>query len=117
MALLFSLAALGDCSFVELDERIFLPPELDLPTEISQTRFVGLLTWQKLDGYVDYAARAGEIIMSDEPTSPWARSCDFVKTHPSPNLPVLYCCRNDEKQLLLLVLRGVQRGRPSGGVL
>lgn len=53
MGLLFSIAALGDCSFVELDDRLFFPPDFgggDLPVEVTQTRFVGLLTYQKLDG-------------------------------------------------------------------
>jgi hypothetical protein len=54
MGLLFSLAALGDCSFVELGQRLFLPEDLDvnLPIEVTQSQYIGFLTWQKLDGYV-----------------------------------------------------------------
>jgi hypothetical protein len=52
MGTLFSLAALGDCNFVEIDERIFLPSNLDvdLPIEVTQSKYIGFLTWQKLDG-------------------------------------------------------------------
>mmetsp|Transcript_22775 Transcript_22775/g.53975 ORF Transcript_22775/g.53975 Transcript_22775/m.53975 type:complete len:304 (+) Transcript_22775:309-1220(+) len=45
----FSFAALGDCSFVELQERLFLPDGPDLPIEVTQTQYIGLLTWQRLD--------------------------------------------------------------------
>jgi hypothetical protein len=48
----FSLAALGDCSFVELDERLFLPEGPNLPIEVTQSQYIGFLTWQRLDGYV-----------------------------------------------------------------
>jgi hypothetical protein len=47
---LFSLSALGDCSFVELDQRLFLSEAPDLPVEVTQTQYIGLLTWQRLDG-------------------------------------------------------------------
>ncbi|KAG7351940.1 hypothetical protein IV203_007988 [Nitzschia inconspicua] len=52
IGLLFSLSALGDCSFVALDERLFLPDNLDvdLPIEVTQTQYIGFLTWQRLDG-------------------------------------------------------------------
>jgi len=52
MGLLFSLAALGDCSFVKVGERIFSPTDLDesLPVDVTQSQYVGFLTWQKLDG-------------------------------------------------------------------
>ena len=53
IGLLFSIATLGDCSFFELDERLFLPSDLDeedLPLKVTQTGYVGLLTWQMLDG-------------------------------------------------------------------
>ena len=52
--MLFSIATMGDCSFVELDERLFLLSDLDenLPLKVTQTQYVGFLTWQMLDGYV-----------------------------------------------------------------
>lgn len=52
VGLFFSLSALGDCSFVSLQERLFLPDDLDinLPIEVTQTQYIGFLTWQKLDG-------------------------------------------------------------------
>ena len=54
VGMLFSIAAMGDCSFMELDERLFFPPDLDenLPLKVTQTKYVGFLTWQALDGYV-----------------------------------------------------------------
>jgi hypothetical protein len=52
IGLLFSMSALGDCSFVALDNRLFLPEDLDidLPIEVTQTQYIGFLTWQRLDG-------------------------------------------------------------------
>lgn len=52
IGMFFSVAALGDCSFVELDERLFFPADMDdnLPIKVTQTQFVGFLTWKKLDG-------------------------------------------------------------------
>jgi len=52
IGMLFSIAALGDCSFMELDERLFFPADLDenLPLKVTQTQYVGFLTWQMLDG-------------------------------------------------------------------
>ena len=44
---------------LELNERLFFPPNMfeeqlkdntDLPIEVTQTQFVGFLTWKKLDG-------------------------------------------------------------------
>lgn len=68
IGLLFSIATLGDCSFVELDERLFLPSDLDeedLPLKVTQTGYVGLLTWQMLDGncyfYTEGADWEGQI--------------------------------------------------------
>lgn len=66
IGMLFSVAALGDCSFLELDNRLFFPSDMDdnddtsgtkkggnyLPIEVTQTQFVGFLTWKNLDGYV-----------------------------------------------------------------
>jgi len=50
--MLFSIAALGDCSFMELENRLFFPEDLDvnLPLKVTQTQYVGFLTWQMLDG-------------------------------------------------------------------
>lgn len=50
--LLFSIATLADCSFIELDERLFFPEDMDkdLPLKVTQTQFVGFLTWKQLDG-------------------------------------------------------------------
>ena len=52
IGLFFSVAALGDCSFMELNERLFFPTDMEdkLPITVSQTQFVGILTWKKLDG-------------------------------------------------------------------
>jgi hypothetical protein len=52
IGLLFSMSALGDCSFVSLADRLFLPNDLDvnLPIEVTQTQYIGFLTWQQLDG-------------------------------------------------------------------
>jgi len=52
IGMLFSVATLGDCSFMELDERLFFPADMDeqLPLRVTQTQYVGFLTWQKLDG-------------------------------------------------------------------
>mmetsp|Transcript_4112 Transcript_4112/g.4663 ORF Transcript_4112/g.4663 Transcript_4112/m.4663 type:complete len:465 (-) Transcript_4112:274-1668(-) len=59
IGMFFSIAAFGDCSFMELNERLFFPPDMfeenfkdnsDLPIEVTQTQFVGFLTWKKLDG-------------------------------------------------------------------
>ena len=59
IGMFFSIAAFGDCSFMELKERLFFPPDMfeeqlkdntDLPIEVTQTQFVGFLTWKKLDG-------------------------------------------------------------------
>lgn len=49
---IFSFAALGDCSFVELDDRLFFPSDMDedLPLKVTQTQYVGFLTWKGLDG-------------------------------------------------------------------
>ena len=57
IGLLFSIAALGDCSFMELDERLFFGSDLDkdfddFPLKVTQTQYVGFLTWKMLDGYV-----------------------------------------------------------------
>jgi hypothetical protein len=54
IGMLFSIAAMGDCSFMELEERLFFPPDLDenLPLKVTQTQYVGFLTWKMLDGYV-----------------------------------------------------------------
>ena len=56
IGLLFSIAALGDCSFMELEERLFLPSDFDedLPLKVTQTQYVGFLTFQMLDGYVAF---------------------------------------------------------------
>ena len=45
IGMFFSVAALGDCSFVELDERLFFPADMDdnLPIKVTQTQFVGHL--------------------------------------------------------------------------
>jgi len=53
IGMLFSIATMGDCSFVELDERLFFPSDFDvnLPLKVTQTQYVGFLTWQMLDGY------------------------------------------------------------------
>jgi len=50
--MIFSIATLVDCSFVELDARLFFPADMDenLPLEVTQTQYVGFLTWKKLDG-------------------------------------------------------------------
>jgi hypothetical protein len=52
IGVMFSLSALGDCSFVSLVDRLFLPDDLDenLPIEVTQTQYIGFLTWQQLDG-------------------------------------------------------------------
>jgi hypothetical protein len=60
IGMFFSIAALGDCSFMELNERLFLPDDIDgdrgskggsnLPIEVTQTQYIGFLTWKKLDG-------------------------------------------------------------------
>lgn len=52
IGMLFSIATLGDCSFMELDERLFFPADMDenLPLKVTQAQYVGFLTWQKLDG-------------------------------------------------------------------
>ena len=56
IGMLFSIAALGDCSFMELNERLFLPDDIDgegginLPIDVTQTQYIGFLTWKKLDG-------------------------------------------------------------------
>ena len=54
IGMFFSVAALGDCSFMELDERLFFPVDMDdgLPIKVTQTQFVGFITWKQLDGYV-----------------------------------------------------------------
>jgi len=68
IGMLFSVAALGDCSFLELDNRLFFPSDMDdnddtsgtkkggnyLPIEVTQTQFVGFLTWKNLDGSCYY---------------------------------------------------------------
>lgn len=65
--MLFSFAAMGDCSFMKLEERLFFPPDLDenLPLKVTQTQYVGFLTWMMLDGscyfYVDGSDPAGQI--------------------------------------------------------
>eukprot|EP00537_Pseudo-nitzschia_pungens_P012608 CAMPEP_0172388126 /NCGR_PEP_ID=MMETSP1061-20121228/5284_1 /TAXON_ID=37318 /ORGANISM="Pseudo-nitzschia pungens, Strain cf. pungens" /LENGTH=315 /DNA_ID=CAMNT_0013117941 /DNA_START=36 /DNA_END=980 /DNA_ORIENTATION=+ len=48
----FSVATLADCSFAELGKRMFFPEDMDedLPLEVTQTQYVGFLTWKKLDG-------------------------------------------------------------------
>lgn len=53
IGMLFSIATMGDCSFFQLDDRLFLPEDLDirLPLKVTQTQYVGFLTWQMLDGY------------------------------------------------------------------
>jgi len=67
IGMLFSVAAMGDCSFVELDERLFFPPDLDenLPLKVTQTQYVGFLTWKMLDGscyfYYNGSDRVGQI--------------------------------------------------------
>lgn len=67
IGMLFSVATLGDCSFVELDERLFFPADMDenLPLKVTQTQYVGFLTWQMLDGscyfYYDGSDRAGQL--------------------------------------------------------
>lgn len=67
IGMLFSIAAMGDCSFMELEERLFFPPDLDenLPLKVTQTQYVGFLTWKMLDGscyfYVDGSDPAGQI--------------------------------------------------------
>jgi len=67
VGMLFSFAAMGDCSFVQLEERLFFPPDLDenLPLKVTQTQYVGFLTWMMLDGscyfYVDGSDPAGQI--------------------------------------------------------
>ena len=56
IGMFFSIAALGDCSFMELNERLFLPDDIDgegginLPIDVTQTQYIGFLTWKKLDG-------------------------------------------------------------------
>jgi len=52
IGMLFSVATLGDCSFMELNERLFFPGDMDenLPLKATQTQYVGFLTWQMLDG-------------------------------------------------------------------
>lgn len=52
LGFLFSIATMGDCSFFQLDDRLFLPEDLDirLPLKVTQTQYVGFLTWQMLDG-------------------------------------------------------------------
>lgn len=52
IGMLFSIATLGDCSFMELDERLFFPGDMDedLPLKVTQTQYVGFLTWKMLDG-------------------------------------------------------------------
>lgn len=54
IGMLFSIFTMGDCSFFKLDDRLFFPEDLDpreLPLKVSQTQYVGFLTWQQLDGY------------------------------------------------------------------
>lgn len=69
VGLFFSLAALGDCSFVSLEERLFLPQDLDidLPIIVTQTQYIGFLTWQRLDGYV--ACSCWSVILQKEGNS------------------------------------------------
>jgi len=52
IGMIFSIATLGDCSFMELDERLFFPADMDenLPLKVTQAQYIGFLTWQKLDG-------------------------------------------------------------------
>ena len=53
LGMLFSFFTMGDCSFFKLDDRLFFPEDLDpreLPLKVSQTQYVGFLTWQQLDG-------------------------------------------------------------------
>jgi len=74
IGMFFSIAAFGDCSFMELNERLFFPPDMfeegiedesNLPIEVTQTQFVGFLTWKKLDGscyWYDYGLNPEEQI-------------------------------------------------------
>eukprot|EP00536_Pseudo-nitzschia_multiseries_P003685 jgi/Psemu1/284590/fgenesh1_pg.58_\ len=50
--MIFSVATLADCSFAELDKRMFFPEDMDenLPLKVTQTQYVGFLTWKGLNG-------------------------------------------------------------------
>lgn len=67
IGMLFSVATLGDCSFMELENRLFFPLDLDenLPLKVTQTQYVGFLTWKMLDGscyfYFDGLDKRGQL--------------------------------------------------------
>jgi len=67
IGMLFSVATLGDCSFMELENRLFFPLDMDenLPLKVTQTQSVGFLTWKMLDGscyfYFDGSDKRGQL--------------------------------------------------------